>query len=462
MAKLYIFAIGGTGARVLRAFSALLASNVDVGNYEIVPMYIDLDEPNGDLKKSIDQIKRYRAISNATNYATGLFKNKIRTLGDIIDDRAIRDNFKQKFGNINTTFYDYIGGPALEQIDRDFLSLLYNDEPLESPFTELNLTLDKGFRGNPNIGAVVFNSYVNSEEFQKFTASFGVGDKIMLISSIFGGTGSSGFPQIVENLNNSENNYVRLSSKGAVIVQPYFKIESNKDSSINSDLFNSKTKAALHYYRDHLSGLEKTYYVGDESQNFYTNVMGGEGQQNKAHHVELISATAILDFLINPGTGYYEFGIADLHQQQVTRNHFFSGSPLDKMIKVGLFCKLHSYILNNYHTFEIAMMSIHINQNTLNNFTDLNSYVEDIRQMIMQMKENNRQLNFINLDDNNQLTNFIFGNIAHINNINDKDFIGKMIKSAENANISYPDPISKYVGTLDHFIENNIIKSFIN
>ena len=38
MAKLYVFGIGGTGARVLRSFTMMLAAGVKVGVDEVVPI----------------------------------------------------------------------------------------------------------------------------------------------------------------------------------------------------------------------------------------------------------------------------------------------------------------------------------------------------------------------------------------------------------------------------------------
>jgi len=43
MSKLYIFGIGGTGARVLKSLTMLLASGVECGVDTIVPIIIDRD-----------------------------------------------------------------------------------------------------------------------------------------------------------------------------------------------------------------------------------------------------------------------------------------------------------------------------------------------------------------------------------------------------------------------------------
>lgn len=51
MSKLYVFAIGGSGSRVLRSLTMLLSSGVHT-DYEIVPMIVDPDQSNGDLVRT--------------------------------------------------------------------------------------------------------------------------------------------------------------------------------------------------------------------------------------------------------------------------------------------------------------------------------------------------------------------------------------------------------------------------
>ena len=53
MSKLYVFAIGGSGSRVLRSLTMLLSSGVHT-DYEIVPMIVDPDQSNGDLVRTVD------------------------------------------------------------------------------------------------------------------------------------------------------------------------------------------------------------------------------------------------------------------------------------------------------------------------------------------------------------------------------------------------------------------------
>ena len=64
--KLYVFGIGGTGSRVLKAMAMLFASGAKLENgFDIViPIIIDPDTSNGDLNRTKDILRLYQEIRN--------------------------------------------------------------------------------------------------------------------------------------------------------------------------------------------------------------------------------------------------------------------------------------------------------------------------------------------------------------------------------------------------------------
>ena len=119
---------------------------------------------------------------------------------------------------------------------------------------------------------------------------------------------------MVKNFRNSNKVDINSADIGALVVMPYFKINTeDKTSAIDSNNFNSKTKAALSYYASELEGkVNATYYIGcDDTGLAYNNSEGGQDQKNKAHLIEMISATAITHFanINSGGFKYFEFGI---------------------------------------------------------------------------------------------------------------------------------------------------------
>jgi hypothetical protein len=173
----------------------------------------------------------------------------------------------------------------------------------------LNANMNVGFKGNPNIGSVVLNQYQHSKIFQDIIASFEQGDRIFVISSIFGGTGASGFPLLVKNLRAvsnqlSGNGNVKDAPIGAISVLPYFAVkpEDATKSEIDSSTFIAKAKAALTYYDKNVSEPNVLYYIADRMSNQYDNVDGCTGQQNDAHIVEVAAALSIVDFMTIPSS----------------------------------------------------------------------------------------------------------------------------------------------------------------
>lgn len=317
MAKLFIFGIGGTGARILRALTMLLASGVDC-NVDIVPIIIDPDNNNGDLTRTISLMRTYNSIRKKLSFNNNV-KNKFFQT-EIIESVQ---NFQMQLNNTsNCTFEQYMNVSGMSLANQALIKMLFSEKNLASD-------MQVGFKGNPNIGSIVLNQFSNSLEFIEFANSFSQNDKIFIISSIFGGTGASGFPLLLKTLRTTNDlpNHAILNNApiGAITVLPYFKIKQDNDSAIESDTFISKTKSALSYYYRNISNnnsINKLYYIGDNenTQSPYENEEGGDMQMNKAHCIELFSALAILDFA-NSGndaenmTIHKEFGIQNATDQ---------------------------------------------------------------------------------------------------------------------------------------------------
>lgn len=246
MAKIYVFGIGGTGARVLRSLTMMLASGVQLGQDEIVPIFIDPDESNADLSRTVDLMNLYIRIHRDLTFPSSNKNRFFRTTisqevsGFRLQIRDTDDKSFQKFMDVST----------MNRENQAMVKLLFSENNLRSK-------MDVGFKGNPNIGSVVLNQIVNSDGFETFANGFAVGDKIFIISSIFGGTGASGFPLLLKTLRTGNDfpNFQAINDAeiGAVTVLPYFKLKPSDESEIDSSSFISKTKSALAYYEDNIS-----------------------------------------------------------------------------------------------------------------------------------------------------------------------------------------------------------------
>jgi hypothetical protein len=307
--RVFVFGIGGTGSRVLRSLTMLLASGVKFEHPDltIVPIIIDTDAHNGDTARTRDLLRSYYTIrktfvdQNASARSDSFFNTQIRSFNrlDATTSDAADLDVQFNFQNQDNTFANFINFNGLKQADKDLIELLYSDS-LDN-HQELHLNLNVGFKGNPNIGSVVFNELKNSPQFKNLESSYTQHDRIFIISSIFGGTGASGFPTLVKLIRESTSNANLANTKiGAVTVMPYFNVEAVEKSAINSALFDTKTKAALAFYADdeQIRTVEALYYIADPNQSgTLPNVEGGVDQVNNSHIVEMIAATAIADFI---------------------------------------------------------------------------------------------------------------------------------------------------------------------
>lgn len=312
MSKLYVFAIGGTGSRVLKALTMIMATGVKLPVSKIVPIIIDPDAAGGNKTDTVQILDLYRRFHNCIDHndsATSFFGTVVEKLDFPTDDYVmpLGGATAQKFNN-------YMNFSAFSDEDKALINMLFSDDNLEADMTV-------GFTGNPNIGSVVLNQFAESPEFAQFANTFTPGDSIFIISSIFGGTGASGFPLLLKNLRHIDPNLhvpsadaIMKCKIGAISVLPYFSLEAGKKGDPDSDTFMSKTKSALSYYDKNLNNLDALYYIGDPAQTQYANNPGGSSQRNAAHFIEFASALAIIDFAKNldglgGNTVFKEYGI---------------------------------------------------------------------------------------------------------------------------------------------------------
>ncbi len=306
MSKLFIFGIGGTGSRVIKSLTMLLAAGADISSTEIVPILIDPDRSNGDLNRTIDALTQYQRIREKLDFVDNkFFKTKITTLQNLNNTKPenksstrIGEEFRFEIEGIqNERFKDFIDFGSLDTANKAMASLLFSENNLDSD-------LQIGFKGNPNIGSVVLNQFAKSDEFRQFASNFEENDRIFIVSSIFGGTGAAGFPLLLKNIRNASDSvprhaFLRNARIGAITFLPYFSIASAENNIIDSNTFIAKTKAALGYYARNITGnksLNAIYYWGEPYAKDCEHHAGSTEQRNDAHFSEVAAACAIIDF----------------------------------------------------------------------------------------------------------------------------------------------------------------------
>lgn len=370
--RTFVFAIGGTGARVLRSLTFLLAAGVKGTSTkkEIIPIIIDYDIDNGDTNRTQEILECYQTIHRNAYSIEDEVKNrlfctpvsKLKEIANVNDENEFNQNskFEVFLGKENTdiTFADHIkmsslGGPL--QPTYDLLRALYDNTPEDSKTTELNLNLEKGFKGCPNIGCVVTRSLENSVEIQQFLNNVNEDDRVFIIGSIFGGTGASGIPMLLDLIRERED--LSNTPVGILAVAPYFKVSRDVKSAIDSDTFCAKTKAALDAYDLGKSvniKADAVYYVGDDKvEESFPNHEGSKEQKNDAHLVEMVGGMCAIHFMNEKDhnfhrgdvdAAFYEFGMSStenpigyLSFTNETRDLVIN--PLVRLVLFNKFCQ---------------------------------------------------------------------------------------------------------------------------
>lgn len=437
--RLFIFAIGGTGCRVMKSLAMLCAAGVrpvdpstgkPMEDFEIVPVIIDPHHSNADLQRTDSILRSYRKIRNRiygeSHSNHGFFSAKISTLGSLArENRELSpDTFLFNLSDVERArFCEYIDYNNLNEQNQALMSILFSPKQMQ---TSMNI----GFVGAPNIGAVALNKFKDSVEFKAFANIFTADDRIFFISSIFGGTGAAGFPIMVKNIRQANElnitNRASLSAAriGALTVLPYFNLEHSDDSPINKSDFILKTQSALHYYDTALTGqsnrlVDSIYYIGDKVLSSpYANDPGAGGQKNAAHLVELIGALSPIEFAetaddsFNNNAPGHEYALeTDSNTvdftvlSHETRNRLFM--PMLKMHLLSLFLdnRLTYYIGRGFTKDTPCIGKDFLSSDFYKTLTG--KFLSKYWDWIEEMDSNNRHVSLFDLNENARLESIL-------------------------------------------------------
>ena len=137
MSKLYIFGIGGTGSRVIRSLTMLLASGVEIGGKvdKVIPVIIDPDKSNGDLTRTVSLLKTYKSIHEQLKFGRNSKSEFFKTA---IDD--LNTNFKMQVADVaDKDFQTYIKYLNLDPRNKALVSLLFSKKKyVNSLFSQIS------------------------------------------------------------------------------------------------------------------------------------------------------------------------------------------------------------------------------------------------------------------------------------------------------------------------------------
>lgn len=315
MQNLYIFAIGGSGERVMNSLVMMLAAGMPAGAQRITPVFVDNDVNSNALKKSLRLIEYYRAnetgkmglhelgrnVPKSSNKSKGAgtegVNQEVPSFAHVELCKPVILNIAgDSIGTLNKIIGNLDDKDAVENDIKEEKELLFSDDDLDMPLTV-------GFVGNPNIGSVVLNTLsFNCDDFDTILGAQ-KDDGVFVVGSLFGGTGAAGFPLVINKF--LESNDPNRPLLGGVALLPYFDIKEGDQTNglidtnkydVHSDTFATKTRAALMYYDEYMNTMDYLYYAGDDMHPQYEHNVGGAKQENPSNLIEVMAALSALDF----------------------------------------------------------------------------------------------------------------------------------------------------------------------
>ena len=310
----YIFFIGGSGARAYRAFLHSCAAGV-VRESEVRVMLLDADTKNAACAECEELYKLYSAqYEMFQNMAQSRRRQGVTTPAFQCKVVMYHGKVVSPVETNNRWLSHLVPGNHMD--GRRALEWFYDE-------TERNQDLFNGFYAHPNIGCLFFQNFdgdgtqsskIVNDLFKgclnDIENDLRNGDvEIVIVGSLFGGTGAAGIPTVLKMIqNHCQNKGGDLSRLhfGGVLLAPYFKVPAREDNEggnnipIDSDTFLSTTRAALYYYQFQ-DVFQHIYLIGKEDADLISPLYrdGGREQNNKAHIVELMTVAAAKDFLGN-------------------------------------------------------------------------------------------------------------------------------------------------------------------
>lgn len=260
----YLIGIGGTGAKCAEAFTHLGATGL-MGTEACKIFFVDQDRGNGILGRSARTLQKYMDCRQFRG-SNGFLGANLQPYSERIWAPLPEDSKRSL-----ETYFSYRDPAPKYRLNAQLLDVLFTHKQIALP-------LDEGFRGNPAIGAAIMGSTVDltSEQpwrefydnLQEDAANRG-GASIVLVGSVFGGTGAAGIPTIAKLIKDHlQRQQIKNVSLAAVLVLPYFSFGEvrNEEIQANAKEFLPASQAALQYYheRRYLDFVEAVYLVGEQ------------------------------------------------------------------------------------------------------------------------------------------------------------------------------------------------------
>ena len=340
----YIIAIGGTGIKCLESFLHVSAiGGFGDSNETYYALIVEGDRANGNKNRLQSQIANY-TVCQKVFYPYGVDKQETfsrqeqRRLKEQNERGLFKDTFVVNKKDGKDAFFvwepDHNKGSLNKMAEdmnadtRGLLEVLFTKE-------ELKTDLEVGFKGHPNIGSLTIDHLMDLTDDESVWYDFlGLGNSelregntnmdIMIVGSVFGGTGAAGLYAIANKIRNfkyeDRNTNIdcqklikdKIMNIGICMMLPYYILPSpDKDEALAATNIMENTVHALDYYAKQDNFLKdisvmmigksnQEVLIEDEERHINQYATGDAEQENKSMTPELIAAYAFDNFFKKP------------------------------------------------------------------------------------------------------------------------------------------------------------------
>lgn len=283
--KLYVFAAGGTGIRVIEALTMLTAAGyMDSTEYDIVPIIFDIDKENGNkhivdkLLKSYLEIHQNSTVPSFFSHTMVPLYQTEKTFEFLPNNMEM--NPKEKFQWYELFSKDKETAKLTESLFGNVADNGDNEEFfIYDHFSSLNRA------------RLALGDTSTQDDFYMLLKNVEPKDRFVIIGSLFGNTGAA----VLFELTNTLERYFPDIHKAAIMLMPFYNLRTN---SIPDQCLEQRSKSMLDFLikiKFHRM-TDYTYLIGADTKSFVEFSEGGQQQMTPNSIFEMIAATAVADF----------------------------------------------------------------------------------------------------------------------------------------------------------------------
>lgn len=336
MPSSFVMAFGGTGARCVEALLYLQASGWTKRPIQV--LLVDPDTANGNTATTQTQLVRYHSL-----------QQRVRAIGEPpaffsypVNPDDADSSVSWDYPTPPQPFGSTLDFAARDEGTRALLELLYDE-------TDLDLSFEHGFVGRAHIGSLdvlrvlrdeLAQAQINHDApggqtnalvrfFQRIrSAAQGDGARVVVVGSLFGGTGASALPAIPPLIREAFGDVAGGIDMASLQLAPYFSFDPGGENDPDSALHPLATQAALYHYAG-APDYDSIYFVGapERPRTSNGNQRGGPNQRNTAHYAEIAAALGARDFFERPA-GHYGKAVA-AGSDEATWSGLPAGRPVE-------------------------------------------------------------------------------------------------------------------------------------